>query len=151
MDKDEFEKLKLIYETVYDELNRSRDWPIKIMAFTSAAYLAMFSLLKLDNNHMKVGCEIKFIASIFLLALLILTILIIVRQHKNYLRYRNVQINLQNLMKIHDWETNGEEILPIKWKKQIEVSVSAGFVGWFFYAFYIFTIAIITGVLIWTY
>jgi hypothetical protein len=145
------EELKLMYDTVCDELNRGRDWPIKIMAFTSAAYLALFSLLKLDNNHLGLNCWVKSLFTIILLYLLRLTIKIIIKQHLNYLEYRNIQIRLQKVMKIKDWKIDNEDVFPAHWNDTLKISTKTGFQGWSFYATYIIIIAIITLVLIWSF
>ena len=151
MDKKEFETLKLIYDTIYDELNRSRDWPIKIMAFASAAYLALFSILKFDPTHIALSFRIKILVISLLACFWALTIIVIVKQHKNYLKYRNVQIRLQKAMKVYEWKIDCENVLPASWKKPIKEKIWTRCYGWLFYASYITIIATITIVLIQNY
>ena len=144
------EHLKIMYDQIYDELNRSRDWPIKIMAFASAAYFGLFSLIKLDPHSVKINCGIKFLISFLLLGLLAWTIVVINKQHKNYLRYRNVQIELQKIMDIYTWKNEGNEIFDIgNFGKIRHISLSEGWLGWGFYAGYLFIIFLITLMLIW--
>jgi hypothetical protein len=151
MDKINDEYLKLMYDRIYDELNRGRDWPIKIMAFASAAYLALFGLIKLDTSAAGFSCPIKALFTLLLGILWFLTIKIIIRQHLNYLKYRDIQIKIQKAMGVYDWKVDDEAIFPASWKKSINISIWTGFFGWAFYAFYITVIAIITLCLIWSF
>jgi hypothetical protein len=143
------EHLKLMYDRIYDELNRGRDWPIKIMAFASAAYLALFSLVKLDKDKLELSCNTKIVITSLLIILTLWTIKIIITQHLNYLKYRDIQIKLQKAIGIYDWKVDGEGIFPSSWKKPIIISLWSGFYGWGFYASYMIIIASITIYLIW--
>jgi hypothetical protein len=151
MEKINDEHLKLMYENVYDELNRSRDWPIKIMAFTSAAYLALFSLLKLDKSRIDLDCWIKVVITILLLGFWALTVKIIIKQHLNYLEYSNTRINLQKSIGINNWKIDNKEIFPPHWGDSIKINKWVRCHGWLFYAFYITIIALITILLIWNF
>lgn len=143
--KEKMDLEKFMYEKVYDELNRSRDWPIKIMAFASALFITLIGVLKIDNTSVQLNCETKLIISIILLVFALFTCGIIIRQHLNYVDYRNIQKGIQKEWKID--EING---IPLKWiayeAKKISFwrGLKNGVWGWSFYAIYILAIACIT-------
>lgn len=138
----DFDKEKFIYDKVLDELNRSRDWPIKVMTFSTAIYLALIGLTQIDNISLSPS-GIKVII-MFLFMFWILTIWIIRRQHLNYLKYRNIQIRLQKKMGIYKMQNDSVDIFPEEWQKEKPVKVTTGFQGMFFYALYISTVFVIS-------
>lgn len=138
----DFDKEKFIYDKVLDELNRSRDWPIKVMTFSTAIYLALIGLTQIDNISLS-PTGIKVII-MFLFMFWILTIWIIRRQHLNYLKYRNIQIRLQKKMGIYKMQNDSVDIFPEEWQKEKAVKVTTGFQGMFFYALYITTVFVIS-------
>jgi len=147
-DPTNFENEKFMYEKVYDELNRSRDWPFKIMAFASAIYLALIGLMQIDEVKFEFTCLIKAIIVFIITVFSFWTICIIVRQHLNYIDYRNIQKKLQIKMKIFEWKIDESKIFPDHWKKEFEQSIFTGFQGWGFYAFYIIALYAISVILI---
>jgi hypothetical protein len=150
MKPEPFEQFKLMYDNMYDELNRSRDWPIKIMAFASAAYFAMYSLLKFDNGCGGLNIGIKIGLIVLILLLTFSTLRNIYNQHKRYKVYRDVQTQLENKLKIHSWQANNKTIFPADWQKLIaEKKEKQKFgLGWHFYAIYIIVLALIATILI---
>src|SRR5258708_35311384 len=42
--------VKFIYDKNYDELNRCRDWPLKVLSFTSALSLASIGAMRLKSS-----------------------------------------------------------------------------------------------------
>lgn len=147
-DKENYSTEKFIYDKVYDELNRSRDWPIKIMAFVSAIYLAIIGLVELGQSSFQLTCLVKWIICMILFVFCFWTIVIIGRQHLNYLNYRNIQIRLQNRMGISDWSEGDNNVIPNNWAKEKRVSLITGFQGWGFYAIYVISICAIAIVLV---
>ena len=145
MENKKFDLEKFMYEKIYDELNRSRDWPIKVMAFASALFITLIGIIKIDKQAVHLDCETKWIISIILLVFAFFTCGVIIRQHLNYVDYRNIQKGIQKEWKIN--EING---IPKKWidfdEKEITIlkGLKIGVWGWSFYAFYILAIAGIT-------
>lgn len=150
MKPEEFDHFKLMYDNVYDELNRSRDWPIKIMAFASAAYFAMYSLTKLDNVCGGFNIWVKIGLIVLVIFLTFSTLRNIYHQHKRYKVYRDVQTQLENKLKIHTWEANNKPVFPLGWQHLIaEKKEKQKFgLGWHFYAMYIIVLALIATTLI---
>ena len=138
------DKEKFIYDKVYDELNRCRDWPIKIMAFTSALYFSLIGFIQVGINNFELTLLLKIIFSVIITIFWLLTIYIIIKQHYNYIDYRNIQIRLQNKMGIHEWQIDNKYIFPKYWRNEKDKSIYVGIQGWFFYAFYLTAIYLIT-------
>ncbi|GAC1305340.1 MAG: hypothetical protein NVSMB24_14080 [Mucilaginibacter sp.] len=140
-----FEHFKLMYDNVYDELNRSRDWPIKIMAFASAAYFALYSIIKIDNVCGGFNTWVKIGLLVLTLFLTASTLGNIYSQHKRYQGYRDIQTQLENKLKIHSWKANNKPVFPVEWQKLIaERNEKQKFgLGWHFYAIYIIVLALI--------
>jgi hypothetical protein len=44
-----------MYDKVYDELNRCRDWPIKILGFTSGLYITALGFLKIFDDKVNIS------------------------------------------------------------------------------------------------
>ena len=145
-----FEQIKLMYDNVYDELNRSRDWPIKILAFASAAYFAMYGLVKFDAIGGGLNIVVKIGLVVSILFLTFSTLRNIYTQHKRYKAYRDIQTQLENMLKIHSWKVNDKPVFPVEWQKQIsEKKQKQKFgLGWHFYAIYIVVLALIATTLI---
>jgi hypothetical protein len=144
LDTNEFDTIKFMYDKVYDELNRCRDWPIKIMTFTSAFFFLIIGFSNLRTENIEI-IRIHSVHIILLITVvLILTITIIVIQHYRYIDYRNIQIKLQIKMEIKRLKADDKEIFPKDWFKQKDKSIFTGFQGWFYYAFYVFSFWLLT-------
>jgi hypothetical protein len=133
---------KFIYDKIFEELNRARDWPIKVSAFSSAIYLALFGFIQSEKTI--INCSEKWILSICMSLFLIYTIRIIIRQHLNYIEYRNIQIRLQKMLGIYEWRAENSIIFPKSWTDEKPKNIISGFQGWFFYAFYMIILYSIT-------
>lgn len=159
MDKEEkqierYELLRLMYSNVYDELNRSRDWPIKIMAFASGVDVAIYGLLKFnENSHL--GLLSKIFLVIIVLIMTIFTRSNILNQHRNYEQYRNIQRGIQKELQIQHLMTAGDPIFPNYWTefvpdKKSKTKFTAGKwgLGYRFYITFIVALASIALLLI---
>jgi len=147
MEKNNEDK-KFIYDKVYDELNRSRDWPIKVLTFVSALYVTLLGFTKIDKNSVELSFCMKWLIVVLMLIISIYTILIIIRQHKNYLKYRNIQIRLQKAMGIYEWKLDNETIFPLDMQNSVEEKTWSHFWGWLFYALYLIILTIMSCVLL---
>ena len=148
----QFNKIKLMYDNVYDELNRSRDWPIKIMAFATAGDLAIYGLIKFTDTFC-IGNWIKIILSLLVTALAFFTIFNIYNQDTQYKKYRKVQRKMQRWLEIHHFKIDDQEIFPTEWSKIEELPqknwLYRFLAGWPFYVVYIVVLLIIALLLIW--
>ena len=137
-DKD---NIKLIYDKVYDELNRCRDWPVKVITFTSALYIALFGFLKLDSVNVDKLHYSKWFIVGGVIIFWIFIIKIIRKQHLLYLEYRNTQIKLQKLLGIYDWVIEDQKVIPSDWSRLNRKSMWVKVDGWLFYAVYLTVIS----------
>lgn len=140
----EFDKIKFMYEKVYDELNRSRDWPIKVMAFVSGFFFLMIGFINFSLAKVEVIRKYSCLFTILVVSISIWTILIIWRQHCQYLIYRDIQRKLQKKMRIQDIKVNDVDVFPDEWTTTRTPKFFSGFQGWLFYVLYVFALGLIT-------
>jgi hypothetical protein len=132
------EYVRFIYDKVYDEINRCRDWPIKILGFTSGLFVAILGFLKLFPGKVGLTCNEKWSICIIMSFFSIFCVYILGKQHLAYLRYRNIQIRLQNHIGIQNWLGPGDKrIIPREWDDELNSSLRTNSQGWLFYACYI--------------
>jgi len=136
--KDNLDIQKLIFENVYDGLNRCRDWPLKIIGFTSGLYIAVLGALKLFSKD---GAPISYNSKWFIIVgismFCIYCIIILGKQHLQYLDCRKTQIRLEKKWGINEWTVDDEKIMPPKWFNPISRNLLKKGLGWIFYALYI--------------
>ena len=142
--KEEIDKLKFMYDKVYDELNRCRDWPLKIMAFTSAFFFFVIGFVNYRKESIEIIRNNAALIILMLTAVAVWTIAIMIIQHYRYLDYRNTQIRLQIKLGVTEWKLNDKELFPKNWSKPKIKSLFTGFQGWFYYALYIFSFWLLT-------
>jgi len=149
---DEFEKIKLMYDNVYDELNRSRDWPIKIMAFATAGDLAVFGLIKFTDTS-SLGCWKQVLLTVLILGLAFFTILNVLNQDNEYKKYRATQKNMQRWLEIQTYKLDAIGIFPDHYIGGNEIPkkrwIYRKLAGWPFYVAYIVALGILALILIW--
>lgn len=148
IDKDEFSKFKLMYDNNYDELNRCRDWPVKVLAFASALYAGLIGFVTLKSENQNVLVSLKIGLSVVVIWFSFYIITILKKQHLEYLKYRNIQIRLQKKLDIHAWTVNNEKIFTA-YEKELPVKTTTNALGWKFYRLYVITITSFAIVSLW--
>jgi hypothetical protein len=138
------EDLRFIYDKVYDEINRCRDWPVKILGFTSGLYLAVVTLLKIDSDRFPIHSNSKWGFYIGISIFSGYCIGILMKQHLDYLKYRNIQIGMQKKMKVQLWKVGGKRIIPEKWDNEFKGKLCENWTGWVFYAIFIICLSILS-------
>jgi hypothetical protein len=146
---DEFDKIKFMYDKTYDELNRCRDWPIKVMTFVSAFFVLLIGFVNLRPENVGIVKKHSLLFIVLVSAVTIWTVVIIIIQHLRYLTYRKVQINLQRKMNIQDIKLNDKDIFPKHWTESRPRNLFTGFQGWFFYVLFMLSLATITITILW--
>ena len=140
----EFDKIKFMYDKTYDELNRSRDWPIKVMTFVSGFFVLLIGFINLSPANVETIRKHSYLLIIIVVVISIWTISIILRQHCQYLSYRDIQRKLQNKMRIQDITVNEANVFPNDWTTLNKSKWHTGWYGWGFYALYVFALGLIT-------
>ena len=111
-----------------DEMNRSRDWPIRILGFTSALHFAVITGILISN--ISFIFPVRCLLTIFFSLLFAWSAYYFWKCHINYLKARNSQINLEKQIGIADMG-----ILPDIWLKARKISGYTATWGWGFYVF----------------
>lgn len=135
---------KYVLEQAKIEVEHTRSWPTKILAFyvaiNAGIVSAVFSLAN-RTPPVTVSASVKLLLSGAMLAVLIWAIFLLTKNHKNYLCNRNLQVHFQN--------ANADALeakfpVPPEWRKLYEVSIRTRWSGWGFYAFLLCLVAILT-------
>lgn len=153
-DEIEIEKLKLVYPPLIQEINRYRDWPIRILTFTSAIYFGLIGLFLLKKIEIPC-CLGKGLLTGLLTGLTLWTICHFIKCHLNYLKARNTQVKIQKKLKLDQWLSYNEKenkkdiVFPCFWFKLRKVKLRTGWCGWGFYAFYTLILFLLSIMVIW--
>ena len=147
---------KFMYDKNYEELNLSRDWAIKVSAFSSAVYIGVITLVSSETGKEILEGTNKILVLIILSIFTFLGVWNICLRHLSYLEYRNIQIKLQNDLGVHTWKVDNEPIVPTRWQKKIDFdrgfSRQNGLLknksGYLFYVFYLITTFVVTIIII---
>jgi len=126
----ESDNLKTVLQYLLVEINRYRDWPIKILTFTSALHFAINGAFLLKEVTIPIPARI--LITFFIVLLWIWTIAIFRHCHLNYLQSRNTQASIQHKLGLNTIMINEEPIFPSEWFKQTCVSLCNRWVGWGF-------------------
>lgn len=81
-----------IYKIAVNDIGRYRDWPIRILTFTSALHFALLAALTI--KELELGYGVSLTISVGLTIIYISTIYHFGHCHKEYLRLRNIQVRL---------------------------------------------------------
>jgi hypothetical protein len=128
------DNLKIVLPYLFDEINRYRDWPIKILTFTSALHFAINGAFLL--KQVTVTSPTRIAITVFIGVLWIWTIAVFRHCHLNYLRSRNIQASIQRKLGLHNIKINEEPVFPSEWFEHTCVSLCNRWIGWGFYGFY---------------
>jgi len=127
-DKYNVKYAEFLLKILTGEMNRSRDWPIRILGFTSALHFAVIAGILISK--IKFTCPFKWFLTIFFSLLFFWTAYYFWRCHINYIKNRNAQIELENNIGIADMD-----IIPADWLVKRKVSGFTAAWGWGFYVF----------------
>ena len=145
MDKSD---IKYVLDQAKTEVEHNRSWPTKVMAFYVAINFGLVGALISLRNNSNLFLP-SFYGKMLITALLSIfalwVIRVLINNHKNYLIYRNLQIQLQQKF----LTTRKEELgLPEVWFERNEVCIWTRFLGWglYLYIVVVLTTLVIMGV-----
>ena len=142
---------KYVLEKAEIEVEYTRSWPNKLLAFYVAINFGVAgSLLTLAGRTSPVLVPTCWNIIITLIAVIffIWTFSLLVKNHRSYLRHRNLQIQFQNQ---HSEEIKERKYEPPKdWFQVNEISISERWQGWCFYLFVTVIVTALTIATIWT-
>ena len=99
-DKYNVEHARFLLDTLTGELNRSRDWPIRILGVTSALHFAVIAGILVSG--IQFAGYIRCVLAAFFTGLFVWTFCYFRKCHINYLTARNAQIRLENQIGVGD-------------------------------------------------
>jgi hypothetical protein len=137
LDKDVLEQAKT-------EVEHTRSWPTKILAFyialNAGVVTTLLTLSGRTTNPVYVPTFAKLLLSVAVLGLLIWAWLLLVKNHRSYLQHRNLQIKVQ----MDNAATLKEKYpIPTQWLSLQEVNLSTRWLGWSFYLYLLIVVAIL--------
>lgn len=147
--KNNTDELKYILDQAKIEIEQARSWPTKIMAFYVAINFGLIgSLIALKKEAIlaAVSCWARDAVIGLVLVLACWVILLLWKNHRNYLTCRNMQITFQNKNIIG---FKDEYKLPDDWFKTNNVRPWRRFCGWGFYFYIVLMITVLTITGIW--
>jgi hypothetical protein len=140
---------KYIQEQAKVEVEHTRSWPTKVMAFYIAIHFGLVgSLIALqkDGSPFTLPCWIKVFFTLLIFILSGWVVYVLIRNHINYLTYRNLQVKFQKRHLESFKENYG---IPTDWFKANEVRLSKRFLGWGFYLYIVFMVTLLVVLGIW--
>lgn len=126
---------KYILNQATTEVEHNRSWPTKAMAFYIAINFGLATALialRKDICPLDLPCIAKTVITVALLILAAWVLRVLWNNHKNYLKYRNVQIFNQKKILENRKDDFG---IPDDWFKSLDERASTRFFGWGLYAY----------------
>jgi hypothetical protein len=116
------------------EVDQTRSWPTKILAFYSAinAVLVAAYVAASGAHPLLLSTGIRVTITVVISVLLIWAVALLIRNHLSYLRYRNMQIRFQ---RANEDELKKRFPVPDDWFKENQVCITTRWQGWSFYAY----------------
>ncbi|WP_321406143.1 hypothetical protein [Tolumonas auensis] len=126
---DEIAKYEIILTSMFSEIDRARDWPLKILSFTSVIHFGVIIAI-ISSPKTEFLFVAKIVLTILFSILMLWTTYYFYRCHILYLNIRNAQRKFQLTIGIKEGET-----FPEGWLKFEPVGGLTRFWGWGYYAF----------------
>ena len=134
--------LDIIYNTLNQEIEASRNWPIKLLTFITVLFFGISSAHLNDKaNELLNNCYLEIVLVLVISIQFVWLIYLFCRYHINYLKCRKSQIKINK-------QLNSDKDLPKSWTEKIKISLWTRWHGWLFYAFYLMIIYVGTLVII---
>lgn len=134
---------KYVLDQARVEVEHTRSWPTKVLAFyvaiNAAVVTGLFSLAARGASAPKVSNEIRWVLTAILAVLAVWSWKLLVRNHRSYLTHRNIQIKYQ-VANRSEVEKRGYPV-PTDWFVENEIGLRTRLQGWGFYAFLVAFVA----------
>ena len=121
---------RYILEQAKIEIDHTRSWPTKALAFyvtTNFGLVGSLIGLRKTAHSLDLQCWVKVALILLICTLSAWAVAMLVRNHHNYLIYRNLQIRFQVL---HSQELRNGYQLPPEWFEPNDVRPLSRFIGW---------------------
>lgn len=140
---EENEAQKYIIEQANIEVEQTRSWPTKVMAFYVAINFGVVgSLIALQKHDpsFALPCWARIFLTLLIIILSVWVVCLLGRYHLNYLRCRKLQVKFQEL---HLRSFKEKYDLPDDWFKAHEVRLLRRFQGWGFYLYIVCMVTVL--------
>jgi hypothetical protein len=133
---------KYVLEQANIEVEHTRSWPTKILAFyvaiNAGVVTTLFALTGRATNPLSIPCWAKTIITVAILVLMAWAFYLLQKNHKTYLAHRKLQVQFQQANKL---EIEKRFAAPPEWFGNIEVSLGVRWQGWSFYVYLVLLVA----------
>jgi len=137
---------KYVLEQAKIEVEHTRSWPTKILAFyvaiNASIVTALFAITGRSVNPPSVACWAKTVITVAILCLFVWAFYLLQKNHRTYLQHRKLQVQFQQANKP---EIEKQFTVPPDWFRDIEVSLETRWQGWGFY-FYLVVLVTAFGI-----
>jgi hypothetical protein len=141
---------KYVLEQAKIEVEHTRSWPTKMLAFyvaiNAGIVTTLFALAGRASNPLTAPCWAKIIITVAVLFLLAWVLYLLQKNHKTYLAHRKLQVQFQqaNKAKIETQFTP-----PPEWFADIDVRLGTRWEGWSFYFYLVVLVSALSIVGVW--
>jgi len=141
---------KYVLEQAKIEVDHTRSWPTKILAFyvaiNAGLVTTLFALANRESNPFTAPCWAKTVITVAVLCLLVWVFYLLQKNHRTYLAHRRLQVQFQQANKA---EIEKQFTAPPEWFADIDVHLSTRWQGWSFYFYIVILVSTFTIVGIW--
>jgi hypothetical protein len=142
---------KYVLEQAKIEVEHTRSWPTKILAFYVAINVGivttLFALTGRATNPLLIPCWVKTVITVAILVLMVWAFYLLQKNHKTYLAHRKLQMQFQQANKP---KLEKRFAAPQEWFKDIEVSLGVRWQDWSFYLYLVVLVAAFGIAGVWT-
>ncbi|MCF8146567.1 MAG: hypothetical protein K9N21_21880 [Deltaproteobacteria bacterium] len=142
-------EIQYVLDQACAEIEHARSWPTKVMAFYVAINFGLVGALialRAKTCSFSLPPTVKWIVTVLLIILALWVVLILLKNHKNYLMSRNLQILVQQKFLAKRKE---ELALPDDWFQRNEVCGWTRVFGWGLYVYIVLLVTALVIVGIW--
>jgi hypothetical protein len=136
---------KYILDQAKVEIEHTRSWATKVLAFYVAVIAgivtALFSIAARTNCRLFVPCWAKLFICLPIFGLGLWAFCLLQKNHKSYLKHRNMQIHFQKMHK--DEIHNKGYCVPPDWFLENHICIFTRWSGWGFYGYIIILVTVL--------
>jgi|GEM_PF-3343504 len=141
---------KYVLEQAKIEVEHTRSWPTKILAFyvaiNAGLVTTLFALAGRASNPLTTPCWVKTIITVSVLCLLAWAFYLLQKNHRTYLAHRKLQVQFQQANKA---EIEKQFAPPPEWFADVDVRLGTRWQGWSFYFYLVLLVSTFSIVGVW--